>query len=56
MSSGGISPAQKIALGAGYQVPFAREIRQASSLPTLAVGLITDPHQAETALSARTAP
>ncbi len=50
VSSGGISPAQKIALGAGYQVPFAREIRQASGLPTIAVGLITDAHQAETVL------
>ena len=52
VSSGGISPAQKIALGAGYQVPFARDIRQASGLPTMAVGLITDAHQAEAILQA----
>jgi len=52
VSSGGISPAQKIALGAGYQVPFARDIRQASGLPTIAVGLITDAHQAEAVLQA----
>ncbi|MGH8800342.1 MAG: NADH:flavin oxidoreductase/NADH oxidase [Casimicrobiaceae bacterium] len=46
-SSGGISPAQKIPLGPGYQVPFARAIRDATSVPTIAVGLITNPRQAE---------
>jgi 2,4-dienoyl-CoA reductase-like NADH-dependent reductase (Old Yellow Enzyme family) len=52
VSSGGVSPAQKIALGAGYQVPFARDIRQASDLPTIAVGLITEAQQAEAVLQA----
>ncbi len=47
-SSGGISQAQKIPLGPGYQVPFARAIREATSMPTMAVGLITDAAQAET--------
>ena len=47
VSSGGVSPAQKIALGPGYQVPFAKEIKQATGLPTIAVGLITDAGQAE---------
>ena len=46
-SSGGISPAQKIPLGPGYQVPLARAIRRATSIPTMAVGLITDAKQAE---------
>ena len=46
-SSGGISPAQKIPLGPGYQVRFAREIRRATALKTIAVGLITEPRQAE---------
>ena len=46
-SSGGISPAQKIPLGPGYQVPLARAIREAASMPTIAVGLITAPKQAE---------
>ena len=46
-SSGGISPAQKIPLGPGYQVPLARAIRRATSVPTMAVGLITDAKQAE---------
>lgn len=48
-SSGGVAPAlQKITLGPGYQVPFAEEIRKAvPGLPIMAVGLISDPHQAE---------
>ncbi len=47
VSSGGISPRQKIALGPGYQVPFARAIRAATGLTAIAVGLITDLKQAE---------
>jgi 2,4-dienoyl-CoA reductase-like NADH-dependent reductase (Old Yellow Enzyme family) len=46
-SSGGVSPLQKIALGPGYQVPFAQAIKQATGLATIAVGLITEPKQAE---------
>jgi 2,4-dienoyl-CoA reductase-like NADH-dependent reductase (Old Yellow Enzyme family) len=46
-SSGGVSPLQKIPLGPGYQVPLAQEIRKATGLPTIAVGLITDAKQAE---------
>jgi len=47
VSSGGISPAQKIPVGPGYQVPLARAIRGATSMPTMAVGLITDALQAD---------
>ena len=47
VSSGGASPQQKIAIGPGYQVPFARNIRKASGMATTAVGLITLPHQSE---------
>jgi NADPH2 dehydrogenase len=47
VSSGGISPRQKIALGPGYQVPLAEVLRNEAGLPTMAVGLITDPQQAE---------
>src|SRR5581483_4754711 len=46
-SSGGVSPLQKIPLGPGYQVPFAQAIREATGLTTMAVGLITEPRQAE---------
>jgi 2,4-dienoyl-CoA reductase-like NADH-dependent reductase (Old Yellow Enzyme family) len=47
VSSGGLSPRQQIAAGPGYQVPFARRIRQETGLTTIAVGLITEPRQAE---------
>jgi 2,4-dienoyl-CoA reductase-like NADH-dependent reductase (Old Yellow Enzyme family) len=47
VSSGGISPLQKIPLGPGYQVPFAEAIRAATGLNTISIGLITDPHHAE---------
>jgi NADPH2 dehydrogenase len=47
VSSGGISPRQKIAPGPGYQVPFAQAVRAATGLTTVAVGLITEAHQAE---------
>jgi NADPH2 dehydrogenase len=47
VSSGGVSPQQKIALGPGYQVPFAEAVKAATGLPTIAVGLITEVQQAE---------
>jgi NADPH2 dehydrogenase len=47
VSSGGVSPLQKIPLAPGYQVPFAEGIRQATGLTTMAVGLITETKQAE---------
>lgn len=46
-SSGGISPHAKVPVGPGYQVPFAESIRRNSGVKTAAVGLITEPHQAE---------
>ncbi len=46
-SSGGLAPGQKITLGPGYQVPFAEAIRREVGIPTIAVGLITEPKQAE---------
>ena len=52
VSTAGVSPLQKIALGPGYQVPYAREVRLACGLPTTAVGLITEPKQAEDILQA----
>ncbi len=47
VSSGGLVAHQKIEVGPGYQVPFAEKIRKETSAITMAVGLITDPHQAE---------
>ncbi|HYF55695.1 MAG TPA: tRNA-dihydrouridine synthase, partial [Salinarimonas sp.] len=51
VSSGGVSPAQAIRLGPGYQVPFARQVKEAVGLPTIAVGLITEAQQAEDILA-----
>ncbi|WP_256440688.1 NADH:flavin oxidoreductase/NADH oxidase [Polynucleobacter sp. MWH-Spelu-300-X4] len=51
VSSGGISPKQKIALGPNYQVPFAQLIKAETGLTTFAVGMITGPQQAEDILS-----
>jgi NADPH2 dehydrogenase len=50
-SSGGTVPEQKIAVGPGYQVPFAERIREEADIPTMAVGLITQPSQAEEILA-----
>jgi len=47
VSSGGNVPSADIKIGAGYQVPFAAEIRENANIPTGAVGLITDANQAE---------
>ncbi|HVL59204.1 MAG TPA: NADH:flavin oxidoreductase/NADH oxidase [Burkholderiaceae bacterium] len=47
VSSGGVSPQQQIKLGPGYQVPFAAAIKSAVPIPVIAVGLITEPEQAE---------
>lgn len=47
VSSGGMSPQQKIPVGPNYQVPFAEAIKRETGLPTIAVGLITEPEQAE---------
>jgi 2,4-dienoyl-CoA reductase-like NADH-dependent reductase (Old Yellow Enzyme family) len=46
-SSGGNGGAAKIPLIPGYQVPLAAEIRREAAVPTAAVGLITDPAQAD---------
>ena len=47
VSSGGLSAAQAIPLGPSYQVPMARAIKQETGIATIAVGLITEPEQAE---------
>ncbi len=54
-SSAGISPLQKIPVGPGYQLPFARAIRAATGLTTSAIGLITEPAQAEDIIADGTA-
>lgn len=46
-SSGGNVQGAKIPVGPGYQVPFASAIRKEAGIATAAVGLITEPEQAE---------
>ena len=46
-SSGGAAPGVRIPLGPGYQVSFAERIRREAQVPTAAVGLITQPAQAQ---------
>jgi len=50
-SSGGLVPNAKIPVAPGFQVPFSAEIRQQAQIPTGAVGLITEPRQAEEILT-----
>jgi 2,4-dienoyl-CoA reductase-like NADH-dependent reductase (Old Yellow Enzyme family) len=47
VSSGGLTPRQRIPVGPSYQVPLARAVKAATGLPTIAVGLITGYDQAE---------
>ncbi|TCU61087.1 2,4-dienoyl-CoA reductase-like NADH-dependent reductase (Old Yellow Enzyme family) [Novosphingobium sp. PhB57] len=47
VSSGGLDAAQTIPVGPNYQVPLARKVKDAVSMPVIAVGLITEPEQAE---------
>lgn len=50
-SSGGISEQQRLELGEGYQVKFAEKIRKEVDIPTMAVGMIYDPHHAESVVA-----
>ncbi|MBS0517884.1 MAG: NADH:flavin oxidoreductase/NADH oxidase [Proteobacteria bacterium] len=52
VSAGGNSPAQKIAVAPGYQVPFSARIRKEAGIKTWAVGVITEPEQAERIVAA----
>jgi 2,4-dienoyl-CoA reductase (NADPH2) len=47
VSSGGVSPLQKIPWSSGYQVPFAQAVKEATGVNTVAVGLITEAKEAE---------
>ena len=47
VSSGGLTPQQRIPVGPSYQVPLARAVKQATAMPVIAVGLITEFEQAE---------
>lgn len=47
VSTGGNAPNAKIETGPGYQVPFADRVRNESGMPVAAVGMITEPVQAQ---------
>jgi len=46
-SSGGLVPGARIPVSPGYQIPFADRIRREIEVATAAVGLITEPVQAD---------
>ncbi len=50
-SSGGMVPYAKIPFGPGYQVAFAERVRREAGVMTSAVGMITEPEQAEEILA-----
>jgi 2,4-dienoyl-CoA reductase-like NADH-dependent reductase (Old Yellow Enzyme family) len=47
VSGGGIGTGWEHPIGYGYQVPYAAAIKQRAGIPTMAVGLVIDPRQAE---------
>ena len=47
VSTAGLDPRQDITVAPGFQVPFAETVRREAGVPTAAVGLITEPAQAE---------
>jgi 2,4-dienoyl-CoA reductase-like NADH-dependent reductase (Old Yellow Enzyme family) len=54
-SAGFVVPDESIPFGPGFQVPFSSAIRSATGIMTGAVGLITDPAQAEQIIATRQA-
>jgi 2,4-dienoyl-CoA reductase-like NADH-dependent reductase (Old Yellow Enzyme family) len=51
VSSGGNTPEQRVVVGPGYQIGFAARVREEVGVPTVAVGMITEPRQAEQVLA-----
>jgi 2,4-dienoyl-CoA reductase-like NADH-dependent reductase (Old Yellow Enzyme family) len=51
-SSGGVVAHQRVPVAPGFQVPFAERIRREAGVRTGAVGLITEPAQADAILRA----
>lgn len=51
VSSGALTPQQKIEPGPGFQIPFAERIRAETQVPTIGVGLITEAEQAEAVIA-----
>ncbi len=55
VSSGGLVKNQRIPTGPGYQVSFAERIKRETGVTTIAIGMITEPQQAEAILAAEQA-
>jgi 2,4-dienoyl-CoA reductase-like NADH-dependent reductase (Old Yellow Enzyme family) len=51
VSSGGIVPHAPIPVGPGYQLDLAARVRRGAGVPTRAVGLVAEPHQAEAVIA-----
>ncbi|TGA90123.1 NADH:flavin oxidoreductase/NADH oxidase [Streptomyces sp. MZ04] len=51
VSTGGNATGVRMPIGPGYQVPFAARVKAETDLPVAAVGLITEPEQAEKILA-----
>ncbi|MFJ8475576.1 NADH:flavin oxidoreductase/NADH oxidase [Kitasatospora sp. NPDC094011] len=51
VSTGGLVPDARIEAAPGFQVPFAEAVRNEAGLPVAAVGLITEPAQAQAILT-----
>lgn len=51
VSSGGSAPDAPISVGPSYQVPFSERVRREVDIPTAAVGLITEPEQADSIIA-----
>lgn len=47
VTTGGVDPRQKITVSPGYQVFLAEKIKKEADIPTMAVGMIVEPHQAD---------
>ncbi|HET7105126.1 MAG TPA: NADH:flavin oxidoreductase/NADH oxidase [Terracidiphilus sp.] len=52
VSSGGVVPQVRIPVAPGYQAPFAARIRREAGIATAAVGMITEPAQADGMIAA----
>lgn len=51
ITTSGVDPRQKIPVGPGYQVSFAETVKRETGMPTMAVGMINDPEQAEAVIA-----
>lgn len=51
VSGGGVVLDAKIPVGPGYQLPFAERVKKETGITTGAVGLISDPQQAESVIA-----